>query len=746
MLPVAVGVAIVGLACGGLVWFKNSRQVAAPSASGHVDINVGSKHWRVRNGELELTSDAGEVITKVELAREHDGGVSLLKVQGVAAQSSDGGWVITVNEEGPSKKKVSGIRVLEKDSRLNLALQGDGTLLVGLSGEGACMGLPEPQDPYGARNVGCIRKNGAILLKNAIPAPPPTWPNYTDIDSPRYALSTNPELEVGPSAALFENTLKTAGQTTATLKGKVTPAREGIKVIAVDAQGRTVAASFSDNQGAFALTGANIARVFATLGTTRLGPIMAAKEGVSLPVSAMGRLSLKARDHDTNESLPVRFVVHGIEGAREPNFGADSRATGAGPLVDAEAGTFSTLLPAGRYQVLATRGVEYSIDRQVVEVKAGEETTAHLSVRREVDTPGWAGCDFHVHSRGSFDSLVSVEDRVRSLAAAGVDFAIPSEHNHVGTYAAVDTVGLSDRLAWAPGVEVTTVDPMRGHFNVFPYSLEAVPSYRKTTLNALIKFVRSKSPDSVIQINHPRLDAHIGYFDASHIDPATEQGRGLLPKGFDAIEVYNGFDLGALDRVEEVLKDWVNLHEAGRHYTATGNSDSHSVQYVWAGYPRTYVKLADDHEDGKGAAITGAAVATALRSGHAIVTDGPIIDLTQGDHGPGDALVVENGAAKIHVRVRAPDWIDVRKVEVIVGGKVAFSQDLDERPSVAGTPQGTLEEARKHAVRFEADVDVKVPASVRSVFVLVRGNRLMNDILPFTEFKPFAFSNPLLRR
>ena len=60
---------------------------------------------------------------------------------------------------------------------------------------------------------------------------------------------------------------------------------------------------------------------------------------------------------------------------------------------------------------------------------------------------------------------------------------------------------------------------------------------------------------------------------------------------FDSLEVYNGHDGGHRNKVEAVLQDWLRLLEKGHRYVATGDSDSHRIQYQWAGYPRTYVAL-----------------------------------------------------------------------------------------------------------------------------------------------------------
>ena len=89
-------------------------------------------------------------------------------------------------------------------------------------------------------------------------------------------------------------------------------------------------------------------------------------------------------------------------------------------------GEVKTALPAGRYRVSATKGIEWSIDSEVIEIVSGHTRSIELAPRHVVPTPGLVGCDLHVHARPSFDSPVTPEDRVLSLVSAGVDFAVPA--------------------------------------------------------------------------------------------------------------------------------------------------------------------------------------------------------------------------------------------------------------------------------------------------------------------------------
>src|SRR6185436_9183446 len=214
---------------------------------------------------------------------------------------------------------------------------------------------------------------------------------------------------------------------------------------------------------------------YATMVQTRGSPIVtrpvADDSELELNMLPGGEVHVQVSDFDTDAPLTARLIVHGIAPTADPNFGPDYRASGAGPLIDALRGDATMPLPTGRYRVLATRGPEYTIDEQAVDVAPGSSHAVRLLLRHVVDTPGWVGCDFHVHARPSFDSPVLPEDRVISLIAAGVDFAVPSEHNAVGHYESVlEAMELTRDLATVPGVEVTTARPSWGHFNVFPYT------------------------------------------------------------------------------------------------------------------------------------------------------------------------------------------------------------------------------------------------------------------------------------
>ncbi len=94
----------------------------------------------------------------------------------------------------------------------------------------------------------------------------------------------------------------------------------------------------------------------------------------------------------------------------------------------------------------------------------------------------------------------------------------------------------------------------------------------------------------LLQINHPRSGAN-GYFDCLGFDPKT--GVGTLPgyvANFDAIEVWNGRDVG---HRTTALEDYIALLRTSHPVTPIADTDTHGIVGEEPGYPRTYVHVQD---------------------------------------------------------------------------------------------------------------------------------------------------------
>lgn len=402
------------------------------------------------------------------------------------------------------------------------------------------------------------------------------------------------------------------------------------------------------------------------------------------------------------------------------------------------------VLPAGGCELLASRGIEWSIDRRRVEIPADGRLEVELRIRPAVDTTGLIGGDFHLHTlthSGHGDS--NMPERIVSLVGEGVDFAIATDHNrNIDYIPTITALGASSQITSVVGNELST--PI-GHFNIFPVDPERRPiPARLAAAPPMFRLVRLE-PNSldvvpVIQVNHPRWEG-IDYFSQVELDETT--GTSSNPRwsaDFDAIEVLNenalwgwrdpadadGVDVGS--QTHSSMLDWYALLDTGHRSIATGNSDSHSVKANFAGVPRNYMGSSTD-DPGE---IDPREMIDAIRSGDVVVTSGPIVRASIPDRGlhedPRMATVDANGRVRIAVEIQAAPWIDVDRIRVIRDG-----DEIDRIPV----------ENTRDRIRFEGDLEVPV-ATDGWIVLLVEGD---DSLAPVVDGKkrpviPVAVVNP----
>jgi hypothetical protein len=398
------------------------------------------------------------------------------------------------------------------------------------------------------------------------------------------------------------------------------------------------------------------------------------------------------------------------------------------PIVDVTAKRTTVQLPEGHWTLRATHGLGYSVVRRDLDVVAGDTLRVKLDVVQETARPEWIGCDFHVHARPSFDATaVSYEERVRSLVAVGVDCAAATEHDHVGDHGpAAAALHLDDRFRALTGVELTTVAPQFGHFNVYPWPASAkVPQVGATTPTALFRAVRSMPGSFIFQVNHPRMrnpEASIGYFDYVALDAHTGMAKGPYSyhRDYDALEIFNGYDLKSLDNVRALATEWLEMLDRGEVHVATGSSDSHGISFPWAGFPRTLVNV------GPSWAANGRpidAIVDALKKGRAYVSSGPLLDLRADDASIGDVVA---HPAKLRLRIARTSWLGTPTVQLMLGTTAL--------PLPASTADGT---------DWVVELDAPVVTSKRPLVAIVE-NPLIGEAVGLTGFdRALAITNPI---
>lgn len=398
-------------------------------------------------------------------------------------------------------------------------------------------------------------------------------------------------------------------------------------------------------------------------------------------------------------------------------------------------------LPPGHYTAIATRGFEYEIDTQEIDLSATGAAEVTFQLAHSVDSEGWVSADFHVHSISSFDSGVTLPDRVGTMVTEGVEYFSSSDHDSVTDFApTVEAMGLEPWIQTGIGLETTTLE--LGHYIGFPlahdFQTEAGGAFDWTgmepsdILDTLTEIGNEGGMDPVRLVAHPR-DGILGYFDQYGFDPYTgETNTPLLSQvnpllkdtknmklDFDALELLNGkrfelirtptqpelnayaADANALrpyDMVERTpdeqqaliddtyrlgfgyegqVDDWFTLLNLGHRIPGLANSDTHDKTSIEAGCPRNFVMSDTDNP----ANLDDQAIADAVKAGHSFMSSGPFVRFWIDDPstGIGDELVDTDGTVTLHIEVEAASWMAIDRVEIYQNATlIAVETDLDD--------------------------------------------------------------------
>ncbi|MBX3264326.1 MAG: CehA/McbA family metallohydrolase [Labilithrix sp.] len=408
-------------------------------------------------------------------------------------------------------------------------------------------------------------------------------------------------------------------------------------------------------------------------------------------------------------------------------------------------GTATLEVRPGTYRIVSSRGPEY--DLAATDVTVGPDETRSIThvLTRVVDTSGFIAGDMHVHSRNSIDSSMSLDERVRALAAEGVEWAVSTDHNYVTDYRPY--VARNDLFQWLypmVGLEMTTLES--GHFNGYPMRYERGPVTHGAfawagrppdDVFADLRALGSLGPNrTFIQVNHPR-DGVLGYFSQYQRDPYTAEetpptlvqqiiapkgpafrradGSSAYSLGYDGIEVANGklfheihhyrvpdalpsgelpADVPAAGKIVRsangqpafpgAVEDWFNLLNLGHRFVAVGTADSHSGSDE-AGHFRTMVFVGDDRP----ITLTDERIIDAMRARRVVATNAPLLDFWIDDPVRGVmGQTIRSDAEKVevHFKLTAAPWVSVARVNVWRNGTIAKVVEIDPERDLARSP------------------------------------------------------------
>jgi hypothetical protein len=454
-----------------------------------------------------------------------------------------------------------------------------------------------------------------------------------------------------------------------------------------------------------------------------------------LVLLAPGTLAYDVRDSGGG-SIPARLTVTPMPGTNVSSlpsrYGEAPQPTSVVDTIFGLAAPGTEALPPGAYRIYVSRGVEYEITSADVEIRTGESTPLSATLERSVATRGWLSTDTHLHSQLSPDSPDMFELKVAALAAEGLEMPVSTEHEAIGDFnPAIAELGLSAFIQGVVGTEVTT--SVYGHFNAFP--LQADPTrpgrgridWYQLEPAALFAAMRANPGDPFIQVNHPRWAGIGGYFASMGFDPNsfTAIRSAEFAQDFDAIEVMNHCDSGFLDST--TLPDWYAYLNRGIRKVATSGSDSHRAALDQLGYPRVYVQMPTD-APGEASVDDFRA---AFRAGRLVLTCGPMLEFNIGGAQIGDLVSLPpttTTAVTLTVRVAAPSWMSVDRLDVVMNGATV---------TTVGVP-----EASASVERWSGTIQVTPPAG-RDSWILIRTSGSRPHGIWGQLAESYALTNPI---
>ena len=449
---------------------------------------------------------------------------------------------------------------------------------------------------------------------------------------------------------------------------------------------------------------------------------------VNIDLPAGGRLEAHVVD-ENEQPIPARVAVVGLDpsppitalGPFLPGLGSSTLGLFEDPK---EANPFGIVafgysdasgdvafdVEPGSYQVVVSRGAEYSIYSAPLSISAGATTNVSAQIARVLDTPGFVSSDFHVHGILSADSRVAHRPRVSQFAGEGVENIIMTDHHvHTDLSPTIAALGLGAWVTSTVGEEITTFD--YGHFNGYPFTIDpSVPSGGSTDwgkaapvgmdfpsagafnatpaeIFALATAGARSTPDTTIQINHisshfqpMQIDTSVAGPISDGLDDAERAGRrlpsvasaGNLFHYYPALELWNGSSRGAQSEfLDERIGIWMNHLNKGLRTAAISDTDTHTFGDLRTAGARTWTASSTDDV----AAIDGGDVAASVDAGRAVGGQGlyvqtrllagdgsgAVADLTLGES---TDVATTNGAATLEVKVQAPTWARFDRIEV----------------------------------------------------------------------------------
>jgi hypothetical protein len=478
---------------------------------------------------------------------------------------------------------------------------------------------------------------------------------------------------------------------------------------------------------------------------TLLADLAAPTGSVEMMPSANLPVKVRVVDATTGEAVPARLHMHDSAGAYLPPRGhhrtvnpSEFEGRGGDLVTDRHQSAYIdgecvVELPLGKVFVEITRGHEVTPIRRTVTIDADTaDLTFSLTRVLRWREQGWVTADTHVHFLSPHTALLegSAEGvNVVNLLATqwGELFTNVGDFDGKTTLGARDFGGDGEFL-----VRVGSENRMQvlGHISLLGYS------------GSLIDPLCTGGP-SESAIGDPlevtmaewaqRCRAQGGLVVMPHApSPQMERAADFVLGLADANELMVKNPLASPQDNQEVcntrvdpygIADWYRYLNLGYHLPLVGGSDKMADSHVLGGM-RTYAHLGERE-------FTYENWMAAVRAGNTFATIGPLVALTVDGTTPGGSLDLPGNGGHVSVQWRVESVaVPIARVEVVVGGLVAYEQRCEGVLEAHGTAEVKVDRSTWVALRvrgghFSAD---HVVAHTSAVQVLIQSRPLWSEV------------------
>lgn len=469
---------------------------------------------------------------------------------------------------------------------------------------------------------------------------------------------------------------------------------------------------------------------------------------VDLPVAGW----VEARITDaTGGPIPCKVQFRGQGATPDPYFAPQTAEHAVHNLYYSHDGTFTQVLPPGKYEAIVSHGPEFDAVYAALEIRQGAATPLTAKLTRALRTDGWISADFHNHASPSGDNTSSQYGRVLNLLCEHVEYAPCTEHNRVTTYEPhLTRLNATRLMGTCTGIELTGSPLPLNHQNAFPllYTPRTqdgggpTPDAEPELQIARLALWDNRS-DKLVQQNHPDLGQL--FFD--------KNGDGKPDGGFTASLPYmDVIEVHPLDTIFQPPKikvknetrnntvlNWLQLLNQGRRIPGVVNTDAH-YNFHGSGFLRIYLRSPTDDPS----AIKTLDVVHAAEQGHVLMTTGPFLEVTAKNDeagvaaaGAGDDLVASSGKVALHVRVQCANWYDIDRVQVLLNGRMPEELNFTRASHPDRFATGT--------VKFDQTVPLDLKSDTHVIVVAAGQHLTMGPVMGPEHGKdmPIAMTNPI---